>query len=297
MRFKPITPLTGISIHALREEGDPGHGNKSGAVRNFYPRPPRGGRPNYPVFPLRCCDFYPRPPRGGRPTSVGCVTFWFLFLSTPSARRATWHAACRLVHEIISIHALREEGDGVAAENYLFSNDFYPRPPRGGRRMDVWTECYRRDISIHALREEGDTSPLHLHFIFLLFLSTPSARRATPPSGGSSPVSKDFYPRPPRGGRPCGAGATLLAFLFLSTPSARRATSRFCATVPVNIISIHALREEGDFFASTLFPEGVVFLSTPSARRATGRRCLVNDTNGISIHALREEGDHRSWHR
>ena len=23
--------------------------------------------------------------------------------------------------------------------------------------MDVWTECYRRDISIHALREEGDS--------------------------------------------------------------------------------------------------------------------------------------------
>ena len=23
-------------------------------------------------------------------TSVGCVTFWFLFLSTPSARRATY---------------------------------------------------------------------------------------------------------------------------------------------------------------------------------------------------------------
>ena len=34
-----------ISIHALREEGDRG-GDKTGtASSNFYPRPPRGGRP------------------------------------------------------------------------------------------------------------------------------------------------------------------------------------------------------------------------------------------------------------
>ena len=33
----------------------------------------------------------------------------------------------------ISIHALREEGDEAAARGYLVANDFYPRPPRGGR--------------------------------------------------------------------------------------------------------------------------------------------------------------------
>ena len=35
------------------------------------------------------------------------------------------------------------------------------------------------------------------------------------------------------------------------------------------IISIHALREEGDQMAQAMGAELVVFLSTPSARRAT----------------------------
>ena len=34
-----------ISIHALREEGDFSNGHPAGAVVDFYPRPPRGGRP------------------------------------------------------------------------------------------------------------------------------------------------------------------------------------------------------------------------------------------------------------
>ena len=55
-----------------------------------------------------------------------------------------------------------------------------------------------------------------------------------------------FYPRPPRGGRP-----------------RRGRCSR-----SVMLISIHALREEGDV-----------------PRAAAGRQ------SGISIHALREEGD------
>ena len=57
--------------------------------------------------------------------------------------------------------------------------DFYPRPPRGGRLNFTITQPEKSGISIHALREEGD----HLHFRprrgVRLFLSTPSARRAT----------------------------------------------------------------------------------------------------------------------
>ena len=33
----------------------------------------------------------------------------------------------------ISIHALREEGDEMSDEEKALQNDFYPRPPRGGR--------------------------------------------------------------------------------------------------------------------------------------------------------------------
>ena len=57
-------------------------------------------------------------------------------------------------------------------------------------------------ISIHALREEGDTNGLVAFANGYIFLSTPSARRAT------------FKPEQ----------SSVLQGLFLSTPSARRAT-------------------------------------------------------------------------
>ena len=57
--------------------------------------------------------------------------------------------------------------------------------------------------------------------------------------------------------------------IFLSTPSARRATASSCKLLPYFIISIHALREEGD-------PHSI------------GAKAKINN---ISIHALREEGD------
>ena len=80
----------------------------------------------------------------------------FLFLSTPSARRAT--AQRRLLGQRggISIHALREEGDGYPAQVLWPCRDFYPRPPRGGRQWGY-----------HSKNSRGR------------FLSTPSARRAT----------------------------------------------------------------------------------------------------------------------
>ena len=57
-----------------------------------------------------------------------------------------------------------------------------------------------------------------------LFLPTPSARRATVLADQPFPLHTDFYPRPPRGGRPHGALGVAVAAEFLPTPSARRAT-------------------------------------------------------------------------
>ena len=61
--------------------------------------------------------------------------------------------------------------------------------------------------------------------------------------------------------------------------------------LPLNSISIHALREEGDpsGYYRGWFPEK--FLSTPSARRATSGALRPRAVHRISIHALREEGD------
>ena len=57
------------------------------------------------------------------------------------------------------------------------------------------------------------------------------------------------------------------------------------------VISIHALREEGDALAALDFIKPLIFLSTPSARRATGLHRQIGARSPISIHALREEGD------
>ena len=79
-----------------------------------------------------------------------------LFLSTPSARRATAAVLVAAPYPGISIHALREEGDSCHEVTVSTSMNFYPRPPRGGRPV-----------------------PMNYQSGFQRFLSTPSARRAT----------------------------------------------------------------------------------------------------------------------
>ena len=79
----------------------------------------------------------------------------------------------------ISIHALREEGD---TSRDVQSRDLI--------------------ISIHALREEGDNLLSTALGTPTGFLSTPSARRATDMGQHDRRDRNDFYPRPPRGGRP-----------------------------------------------------------------------------------------------
>ena len=89
MALSPHCIYFGISTHALREEGDGLSAGLTPGGWNFYPRPPRGGRPQTPKQQLQQRisthalreegdpnagaphlfkgDFYPRPPRGGRP--------------------------------------------------------------------------------------------------------------------------------------------------------------------------------------------------------------------------------------
>ena len=220
--------------------------------------------------------FYPRPPRGGRPAST---TQWGLpkqisihalreegdqlklfamstknaFLSTPSARRATWHKC-----------------SDTGCTSY-----FYPRPPRGGRQLrkvekritDVFlsTPSARR-ATIHA---GGFSAPS-------TFLSTPSARRATSGHPALDAGVRDFYPRPPRGGRPEAGRNSRLA----------------------GGISIHALREEGDRSWPEMLPaENCNFYPRPPRGGRPNRQKVSRDGVAyISIHALREEGDpQKEW--
>ena len=102
-------------------------------------------------------NFYPRPPRGGRPPRNRCRR---------RVNRISIHALReegdlvllgeQRVFTSISIHALREEGDLVGAAAGAAGGNFYPRPPRGGRHRGVHQAARPSAISIHALREEGD---------------------------------------------------------------------------------------------------------------------------------------------
>ena len=124
----------------------------------FYPRPPGGGRQERRAQNGKREDFYPRPPGGGRryDSTVELMTEQFLstpsgwratpakptpkpsvpFLSTPSGWRATDSGVTDEIDFIISIHALRVEGD---------------------QKRNRCADC--ADISIHALRVEGDRRP------------------------------------------------------------------------------------------------------------------------------------------
>ena len=125
----------GISIHALREEGDLNNDYLFSDQYDFYPRPPRGRRPNGPkIWASTRKNFYPRPPRGRRPASAA---------NSAATQRISIHAlreegdvseyAGQYV-QVISIHALREEGDSEIGSTSSTTANFYPRPPRGRRR-------------------------------------------------------------------------------------------------------------------------------------------------------------------
>ena len=239
---------------------------------DFYPRPPRGGRP-HPVLPAvgRSRYFYPRPPRGER---LGAAP------EEPEQKEISIHAlreesdqypCWRIPERRISIHALREESDKVVGALLPLSFNFYPRPPRGERRA-VRTAC--------AL-------------LFCKFLSTPSARRATMVWERLTAPDRYFYPRPPRGERRCGLAKSALprvisihALREESDPSSyfalylvlyfyprpprgeRRAVRTACALLFCKFLSTPSARRatQKEIENMTAFDK---FLSTPSARRAT----------------------------
>ena len=220
--------------------------------------------------------------------------------------------------KLISIHALREEGDQRPSEPLQTHSRFLSTPSArrateqhfravfqaGGGDRFLSTPSARRatygrplfnsveDISIHALREEGDAA------------HSAGSRRST-----------NFYPRPPRGGRPTDTAFIEVDYLFLSTPSARRATDGLAQLIPDGLFLstpsarratqlVPHLQWNRPIFLSTPSARratsacqdkriGLRFLSTPSARRATQLIRCRNKRSDISIHALREEGDCR----
>ena len=104
------------------------------------------------------------------------------------------------------------------------------------------------------------------------FLSTPSARRATEALLIQSEGGSDFYPRPPRGGRPSAADSYNQA----------------------HSISIHALREEGDVAVSGILQHLLISIHALREEGDHAKYEVPSQPVKISIHALREEGDSKN---
>ena len=81
----------------------------------------------------------------------------WLFLSTPSARRATSDEIPRPHDAPISIHALREEGDLSQFDGDLPIYLFLSTPSARRATANLGEQAILKKISIHALREEGDS--------------------------------------------------------------------------------------------------------------------------------------------
>ena len=217
--------VASISIHALREEGDTALCELDAALNKIS------------IHALR---------EEGDQHLLSCTLQHVIFLSTPSARRATSVLDTSVTATVFLSTPSARRATSLLSTALGTPTDFYPRPPRGGRPdhpglfsrgVDISIHALREEgdrhcprprlvevISIHALREEGDFWWADVPRICIEFLSTPSARRATHRRPAPGSRGSDFYPRPPRGGRP-------------PARSDPRSGSR---------ISIHALREEGD---------------------------------------------------
>ena len=124
---------------------------------------------------------------------------------------------------------------------------FLPTPSARRATLEAGLERTLKAISTHALREEGDAD-VAKGATMRAIISTHALREEGDASQGmSSFPDRDFYPRPPRGGRQGSRPPGSLSPTFLPTPSARRATHS--STAPTSIVC--------------------GFLPTPSARRAT----------------------------
>ena len=182
------------------------------------------------VWRATCCrfrarrhsHFNPRPPCGGRRKLGLYAEDPDEFQSTPSVWRATAHQPSRSSSEAISIHALRVEGD-----------------------LRLGAPRVSHEISIHALRVEGDQEIVAQWHTLLEFQSTPSVWRAT--TSVLNPWWSLRFQSTPSVWRATSAStSTRRAAEFQSTPSVWRATPDLNPQRGAHLISIHALRVEGD---------------------------------------------------
>ena len=200
-RAAHVRPLE-ISIHALREEGDVQCERPGKAGKKFLSTPSaRRATLTSAVLSCSATISIHALREEGDAVQWNAVEVFNISIHALREEGDLNHGDCPPYWKGISIHALREEGDQDCRQFHQRQCiSIHALREEGDCSFEVLYKAYL--ISIHALREEGDVILSSSMFVRYLFLSTPSARRAT----GMS--SEEFSS----------------AWKFLSTPSARRAT-------------------------------------------------------------------------
>ena len=189
---------------------------------------------------FRCVCF-----AGGRHQTILDETVGPIFQSTSSVWRTTW----------------------TPCPGRSTIPNFNPRPPCGGRPIELFAAEESKKISIHVLRAEDDCRPN----------CRPSRKKhfnPRPPCGGRryclsiKRAPGNFNPRPPCGGRLAVKHPRVEDVLFQSTSSVWRTTFNAPTVAKGPSISIHVLRVEDD---SARSPKPMM--------------------RAISIHVLRVEDD------
>ncbi len=213
------------------------------------------------------CYFNPRPPCGGRHGRHAFVALRLQFQSTPPVWGATPDHPSPRAGRSISIHAPRVGGDRVmygrglgraifqstppvwgATRRTAFSQafaNFNPRPPCGGRLVELVQGRSIRTISIHAPRVGGDPARTALQLDLMISIHAPrvGGDRSTTLNTEAWPV---FQSTPPVWGATWRPSRRFRCCIFQSTPPVWGATSAFCRAPRREVISIHAPRVGGD---------------------------------------------------
>ena len=119
-------PAIFISIHALREEGDVQDFITARRSEDFYPRPPRGGRPKGITrqYLIHIISIHALREEGDLGIG-GQLSEEEQFLSTPSARRATWRRTMTLASILFLSTPSARRATAKTETKSLFSNKLY----------------------------------------------------------------------------------------------------------------------------------------------------------------------------
>ena len=214
----------GISIHALRVEGDPSKEFTITAAKKFLSTP-----------------------SGWRATTTGIRNVKTMQISIHALRVEgdSLNSVSAVIGNMISIHALRVEGDGKL-DFTIMQMQVFLSTPSGWRATKLDFTIMQMQLFLSTPSGWRATGRHHCTRSIYRFLSTPSGWRATSVERASKSLQK--FLSTPSGWRATASSliTPCISILFLSTPSGWRATIVPLCRLVRTMISIHALRVEGD---------------------------------------------------